>query len=94
MWVGTGAASAPRPPQNMNANRPPNGNRCKPLLDSKLVNYLYPSLQPKVLVTGLLNLKAPMANLPPFLPDSEVSIRELELANMNFVGLHWTTLLV
>jgi hypothetical protein len=93
MWVGTGAASAPRP-QNMNANRAPNGNRCKPLLASKPVNYLYSSLQPKVLVTGLLNLKAPISNLPIFLRDSEVSIRELELANMNFVGLHWTTLLV
>ena len=35
-----------------------------------------------------------MANLPSFPPDSEVSIRELELAYMNFVGLDWFTLLV
>ena len=86
------AASAPKPPQN--AQRP-NGTRCKPLA-SKPVNDLYSSLQPKFLpvVMVLPNLKAPtrMANNPTLLP--EVSIRKLELAFMNFVGLHWSTLLV
>ena len=44
------------------------------------------------MVTELPNLKAPMANLLILLP--EVNIRELELAYMNSVGLHWSTLLV
>ena len=35
-----------------------------------------------------------MANLLTLLPGSEVSIRELELADMNSVGLHRSTLLV
>ena len=91
MLVGTGAASAPIPLQK-NAQRP-NGTRCKPL-PSKSVNDLYSSLQLKVLVTGLPNLKAPtwMANIPTLLP--EVSIRKLELAFMSFVGQNWSTLLV
>ena len=84
-----GAGAAPRPPQPQ--VRPPNGTRCKPLLlaslISKPVNYslVYSPLQHKVLVTGLPNLKAPIPNVLTFLP--EVSIRELELADMNFVGL-------
>ena len=95
MSVGAGAASVPRPPQN--AHRPQNGTKSRPLA-SKPVNCSYSSLQPKVLVTGLHDLKAPMAKLRlrllTSLPDSEVSIRNLELEYMNFVGLKWFTLFV
>jgi hypothetical protein len=61
-------------------------------LASNHVNYSYSLSQRKVLETGPLNLKE--SNLLTLLP--EVSIRELELAYMNFVpvGLHWSTLLV
>ena len=76
LHLGTGAASSPRPPQN--AQRPPNGTRCKPLA-SKSVSNLYPPPQPIVLLTGLM---------------PEVSVKKLELVFMNFVGLHWSTLLV
>ena len=62
------------------------------MIASKSFNYSYSSLQLKVLVTGLPNIKAVTANLLTLLP--EVSIRELELADMNSVGLHWSTLLV
>lgn len=84
----SGTAAAPRPPQpQATAHRPSNGTKRKPLASNLTNTHSLPQI--KMLVTGLPNLKAPTVRTL-----SEVSIRDLELAYMNFVDLHWSTRLV